>query len=59
MRATLLRVLFSIRSERQLVEQISYNLLFRGFGACRSTVLTASGRIRCRHRVGEALLRGT
>lgn len=31
MRAMLLQVLYSIRSERQLVEQISYNLLFRWF----------------------------
>jgi transposase len=31
MRAMLLQVLFSIRSERQLVEQITYNLLFRWF----------------------------
>jgi transposase len=31
MRAMLLQVLFSIRSERQLVEQINYNLLFRWF----------------------------
>lgn len=31
MRAMLLQVLFSIRSERLLVEQISYNLLFRWF----------------------------
>lgn len=30
-RAMLLQVLFSVRSERQLVEQISYNLLFRWF----------------------------
>ena len=30
-RAMLLQVLYSVRSERQLVEQISYNLLFRGF----------------------------
>lgn len=30
-RAQLLQVLYSIRSERQLVEQISYNLLFRWF----------------------------
>lgn len=30
-RAMLLQVLYSIRSERQLVEQISYNLLFRWF----------------------------
>jgi hypothetical protein len=31
MRAMLLQVLFSVRSERQLVEQIHYNLLFRWF----------------------------
>jgi transposase len=31
MRAMLLQVLFSIRSERQLVEQITYNLLLRWF----------------------------
>ena len=33
MRAKLLQVLYSVRSERQLVEQISYNLLFRWFVA--------------------------
>ena len=31
MRASLLQVLYTIRSERQLVEQIQYNLLFRWF----------------------------
>jgi transposase len=31
LRATLLMVLFSIRSERQLMEQMGYNLLFRWF----------------------------
>jgi len=31
LRATLLMVLFSIRSERQLMEQMDYNLLFRWF----------------------------
>ena len=31
LRAQLLQVLYSIRSERQLVEQIQYNLLFRWF----------------------------
>ena len=31
LRATLLIVLFSIRSERQLMEQMDYNLLFRWF----------------------------
>ena len=30
-RASLLQVLFSIRSERQLMEQMNYNLLFRWF----------------------------
>jgi transposase len=31
MRAMLLQVLYSVRSGRQLVEQLSYNLLFRWF----------------------------
>jgi transposase len=31
MRVMLLQVLYSVRSERQLVEQLSYNLLFRWF----------------------------
>ncbi len=31
LRATLLMVLYSIRSERQLMEQLDYNLLFRWF----------------------------
>jgi transposase len=31
LRATLLMVLYSIRSERQLMEQLQYNLLFRWF----------------------------
>ena len=30
-RALLLQVLYSVRSERQLMEQIDYNLLFRWF----------------------------
>ena len=31
LRATLLQALYSVRSERQLMEQIDYNLLFRWF----------------------------
>ncbi len=31
MRALLLQVLHSVRSERQLMEQLNYNLLFRWF----------------------------
>ena len=34
-RALLLQILFSIRSERQLIEQIRYNLLFRWFVGLR------------------------
>ena len=30
-RASLLQILFSVRSERQLMEQMQYNLLFRWF----------------------------
>jgi len=32
LRALLLQALYSVRSERQLVEQLDYNLLFRWFG---------------------------
>ena len=31
LRALLLQVLYTLRSERQLIEQLDYNLLFRGF----------------------------
>ena len=31
MRATLLQTFFSVRSERQLMEQLDFNLLFRCF----------------------------
>ena len=31
LRAMLLQVFYSIRSERQLMEQVQYNLLYRGF----------------------------
>ncbi len=30
-RASLLQILYSVRSERQLMEQLHYNLLFRWF----------------------------
>ena len=32
LRALLLQALFSVRSERQLMQQITYNMLFRWFG---------------------------
>lgn len=47
LRASLLQVLFSIRSERQLVRHIEYNLLYRWFvglsmdeGVCAATTFT-------------------
>jgi len=33
LRAQLLQILYTIRSERQLMEQLDYNLLFRWFVA--------------------------
>jgi transposase len=34
LRALLLQVLYSVRSERMLMEQLDYNLLFRWFVGC-------------------------
>ena len=38
LRAVLLKILYSVRSERQLMEQTQYNLLFRWF-ICKSALL--------------------
>ena len=38
LRAALIQILFSIRSERQLMEQMQYNLLFRWFVGLASTI---------------------
>ena len=48
LRALLLQVLFSIRSERLLVEQIDYNLLFRRFPPWRrlSTLFLSAPSLR-------------
>jgi transposase len=49
MRAMLLQVLYSVRSERQLVEQIQYNLLFRWLvGLPGSTLNAVSSQLFCR-----------
>jgi len=42
-RALLLQVFYSVRSERQLVEQLRYNLLFRWFVGLTFLVLARSG----------------
>jgi transposase len=53
LRAALIQILFSIRSERQLMEQMQYNLLFRWFAGLSvdepvwvPTVFTKNVRIR-------------
>ncbi|MGB9428859.1 MAG: transposase, partial [Gammaproteobacteria bacterium] len=43
LRAQLLQVLYSIRSERQLCEQLQYNLLFRWFVGLPIEAATGSG----------------
>ena len=48
MRAMLLQVLYSVRSERQLVEQIQYNLLFRWFVG-----LAIEDEVRQHRRLGK------
>jgi transposase len=55
LRALLLQAFYSVRSERQLVEQIDYNLLFRwfvglGMDDARSSPRTATGCSTARWR---------
>ena len=54
LRALLLQVFYSVRSERQLVEQIDYNLLFRWFVGWAWT--TRCGTMRCSRRTGIGCL---
>ena len=51
LRALLLQVFYSVRSERLLMEQLNYNLLFPGSWAWRST--TRCGTMRCSARTGS------
>ncbi len=62
-RASLLQILFSIRSERQLMEQIDYDLLFRWFVGLAidqpvwdPTVFTKNRKRLLRHDVGAHFL---
>jgi transposase len=54
LRALLLQAFYSVRSERQLVEQLDYNLLFRGFVAWVWT--TRCGTMRCSRRTTSVCL---
>ena len=56
LRALLLQVLYSVRSERQLMEQLDYNLLFRWFVGL--SLDDAIWKITVFTKKGERLLRG-
>ena len=55
-RALLLEVFYSVRSERQICEQLRYNLLFRWFVGLGSTM--RCGITRCSRRTGTACWSG-
>ena len=50
LRALLLQAFYTVRSERQLMEQLNYNLLFRWFVGLRPTM--RCGMRRCSARTG-------
>ncbi len=50
LRALLLQAFYSVRSERQLIEQLDYNLLFRWFGLG----MMRFGTMRCSRRTATA-----
>jgi transposase len=52
LRASLLQTFYSVRSERQLMEQIDYNLLFRWFVGSASTMLCGTTRRSRRTGIG-------
>jgi transposase len=65
LRALLLQVLYSVRSERQLIEQLNYNLLFRWFvglemddGVWDVTVFTKNRERLIGGQVSQGLLAG-
>jgi transposase len=53
LRATLLQALFMVRSERQLMEQIDYNLLFRWFIRLSMEDVVWKLRLSPRTRTGD------
>ena len=57
LRALLLQAFYTVRSERQLMEQLDYNLLFRWFVGLASTM--RSGMRRCSRRTATGCLTAT
>jgi transposase len=58
LRALLLQVLYTVRSERMLMEQLEYNLLFRWFVGLNMDEAVCGCR-RCSPRIGTGFGRGT
>lgn len=60
LRVSLLQILYTIRSERQLVEQLDYNLLFRWFGGLglEGTVWDATSFTKNRERLMGGAIAG-
>jgi transposase len=57
LRATLLQAFFSVRSERMLMEQVNYNLLFRWFVGLRRCWLFRRSRSSCRASTSRSTAR--
>jgi len=55
-RSLLLQIFYSVRSERMLIEQLQYNLLFGGLWGWKMT--RRSGITRCSARIGSVAERG-
>jgi transposase len=52
LRALLLQAFYTVRSERQLMEQLDYNLLFRWFVGSRPTIRSGMPRCSARTAIG-------
>src|SRR4029077_7519222 len=56
LRALLLQAVYTVRSERQLMEQLDYNLLFRWFGGLSAGDPVGGATVFCKNR--DRLLNG-
>ena len=52
LRALLLQVFYTVRSERQLMEQLDYNLLFRWFVGLSADDPVWDATVFCKNRIG-------
>ena len=52
LRALLLQAFYTVRSERQLMEQLNYNLLFRWFVGLSADDAVWDATVFCKNRIG-------